>query len=152
MSQHEVGEVTEPVKAAALVASHGYPRRSSSACMAAWACAHHAPQRVAALLAAMSREDAHAADTWPVEWTDWSQLLMSAHGSARALAQMLPGLQVHPERMRAHIDGLRAQLSKNEAETCFDPALALEAGQITRQQLQLLQGELGSHPPGAAAG
>jgi 3-carboxy-cis,cis-muconate cycloisomerase len=33
----------------------------------------------------------------------------SAHGSARALAQALPGLQVKPERMRANLEAARQQ-------------------------------------------
>ena len=80
--------------------------------MVALAAAQRAPQRVAALLAAMPQQHERALGAWQAELAEWPQLLMSAHGSVRALAGALPGLQVDAARMRANIDRLRAELPK----------------------------------------
>ena len=81
---------------------------------------------VAALLAAMPQEHERSLGAWQAELAEWPQLLMSAHGSVRALAAALPGLQVDAERMRSNIDRLRAELPRDAADEWFDPAYGWE--------------------------
>lgn len=153
MGQFEVGEVAEPVepvesgRGGSSVMSH---KRNPVACMVALAAAQRVPQRVAALLAAMPQEHERALGAWQAELAEWAQLLMSAHGSARALAQALPGLQVDTQRMRSHIDTLRAQVPKDVADQWFDPGLALHAAQRTLAQVNALRGEQDMPRPKAA--
>jgi 3-carboxy-cis,cis-muconate cycloisomerase len=64
---------------------------------------------------------------------------MSAHGSVRAMAQALPGLQVDTSRMLANLQALRAVLPAEAAEEWFSPALAMQAAELTRTQLRALQ-------------
>lgn len=52
------------------------------------------PHRVAMLLTALAQQDA-----WVPDWTEWTRLLLSVHGSARALAQALPGLSLEAQRV-----------------------------------------------------
>jgi 3-carboxy-cis,cis-muconate cycloisomerase len=63
---------------------------------------------------------------------------MSAHGSVRAMAQALGGLQVDTARMRANLDALRAVLPPEAADEWFNPALAEHAARLTAAQVRLL--------------
>jgi 3-carboxy-cis,cis-muconate cycloisomerase len=64
---------------------------------------------------------------------------MSAHGSVRAMAQALPGLQVDAKRMRANLDTLRAELPPDAAEEWFTPELAKQAAAQAHAQADALQ-------------
>jgi 3-carboxy-cis,cis-muconate cycloisomerase len=117
-------------------------KRNPVASMVALAAAQRAPQRVAALLQAMPQEHERALGAWQAELAEWPQLLMSAHGSVRALAGALPGLQVDAARMRSNIDRLRAEVPREAADNWFDPALAGPAGEIALAQVLVLQAQL----------
>lgn len=135
MGQYEMGEVFEP-------AGHGRPaalphQRHPVACMVALAAGARVPQRVATLLAAMPQEHERALGNWQAELAEWPGLLMAVHGSARAMAQALPGLQVDTQRMRANLEALRAGLPAGGGRECFDPALAEQAAALTRTQIEL---------------
>ena len=56
------------------------------------------------------------------------------------MAQALPGLQVDTQRMRANLDAVRATLPPKTADEWFNPALAQQAADLTRAQLQALAG------------
>lgn len=139
LSQHEVGEVMEP-QAPGRGGSSSMPhKRNPVAAMVALAAAQRAPQRVAALLAAMPQEHERALGLWQAELAEWPQLVMSAHGSARALAGALPGLQVDTRRMRANIDAVRASQPAATAQTWFAPELAEQAARLAHAQAQTLR-------------
>ena len=139
LGQHEVGEVTEPTEPGRGEATTMPHKRNPVASMVALAAAQRAPQRVAALLAAMVQHHERALGSLQAELAEWPQLLMSTHGSARALASALPALQVDGRRMRQHIDRVRSGLAKEAADEWFDPALAVGAGRLTLEQVQALR-------------
>jgi 4-carboxymuconolactone decarboxylase len=87
----------------------------------------------------MPQQHERALGAWQAELAEWPQLLMSAHGSVRAMAGALPGLQVDAARMRANIDRLRAELPRDAADEWFDPALAVNAGQTALAEVKALQ-------------
>ncbi len=139
LGQHEVGEVMEPQEPGRGGSSSMPHKRNPVAAMVALAAAQRAPQRVAALLAAMPQEHERALGLWQAELAEWPQLLMSAHGSARALARALPGLRVDAARMRANLDGVRAGVGPETAQTWFAPELAEQAAQQARARAQSLR-------------
>jgi len=117
-------------------------KRNPVASMVALAAAQRAPQRVAALLGAMPQEHERALGAWQAELGEWPGLLMSAHGSMRALAGALPGLVVDAARMRANIDALRAELPKAAADEWFDPALSAHAAELALSRVEALHVQL----------
>ncbi|MDM0112828.1 3-carboxy-cis,cis-muconate cycloisomerase [Variovorax sp. J22R133] len=139
MGQYEVGEVAEPSEPGRGGSSAMPHKRNPVGSMVALAAAQRAPQRVAALLATMVQEHERALGNWQAELGEWPQLLMSAHGSVRALAGALPGLQIDAQRMRANIENLRAVLPAEAADEWFSPALAQHAGVATLQQVDVLR-------------
>ncbi len=141
LSQFEVAEVAEPAE----VGRGGPPsmphKHNPVACMVALAAAQRVPQRVAALLAAMPQEHERAAGAWQAELAEWPQLLMSVHGSVRAMALALVGLSVDPKRMRSNLHAVRASLPKEVAKEWFNPDLAQHAAQLVRTQMALLRAQ-----------
>ncbi len=141
LGQYEIGEVVEPTEPGRGGSSAMPHKRNPVASMIALAAAHRAPQRVATLLAAMPQEHERALGGWQAELAEWPNLLMSTHGSVRALAGALPGLRIDTARMRANIDHLRAELPREAADEWFDPALAQHAGTIALRQIEVLRSQ-----------
>jgi len=142
MSQAEVGEVAEPVEPGRGGPSNMPHKHNPVACMVAIAASQRVPQRVAALLAVMPQEHERAAGAWQAELAEWPQLVISAHGSARALAQVLPGLKVDARRMQMNLEAVRATLSRASADEWFAPSLLEPAAQLALNQTVVLRGLL----------
>jgi 3-carboxy-cis,cis-muconate cycloisomerase len=82
---------------------------------------------------------AHGAARAMVQYLSLPYGGITGHGAARAMVQALPGLQVDSQRMRANLDALRAMLPQDAADEWFDPALALHAAELTRRQATTLR-------------
>lgn len=135
----EVGEAPEPGRGGSSAMPH---KRNPVASMVALAAAHRVPHHVAALLAAMPQEHERALGAWQAELAEWPLLWSAAHGSVRALAQALPGLQVDTHRMLANLERLRAELPPQAALEWFDPALADHAAGLAHAQVASLREQL----------
>lgn len=135
MNQFETGEVAEALDAGQGGLPASLHKRGPLSCMGALAAAQRVPQRAAALLAAMPQEHEGALGNWQAELAEWPGLLTSAQGAARAMAQVVSGLQVDSQRMRANIDAVRHGLPRDVADEWFNPLLAQHAAALTQVQL-----------------
>lgn len=141
LGQFEVGEVWERHEPGRGASSDMPHKNNPVASMAALAAAQRVPQRVAALLATMPHEHERALGGWQAELAEWSQLLMSAHASSKAMASALPFLVVDTARMHSHIEAAARSVDKESGKTWFAPELATGAGQLARTYLGTLRTE-----------
>ncbi len=131
-AQAATGLIPEPGRGGP---AHMPYKHNPVACMVAIAAAQRTPQRVAALLTAMPQEYERALGAWQAELADWPLLMMSTHGSTRALAGALSNLRVDSQRMRANLDAMRATLPKARADQWFKRGWARHAGEVALAQL-----------------
>jgi 3-carboxy-cis,cis-muconate cycloisomerase len=106
-------------------------------CSAAVTAAQCAPQRIATLLAALSQPSDRAPGAWQVEQEQWTQLVMSAYGSARSMAQVLTTISVDPHRMQLHIDAVARQVGLESSENWLGAAQVKHAASLAAHQLTL---------------
>ena len=139
MGQFEVAELAEPPEPARQGPDLWPQERKQLACMVTLAAAQRSPQRIAALLAAMPQAHERALGHWQTELAEWPALLMSAHGAARAMAQVLPGLQVDAARMRANLDAVRNSVPAKVADEWFNPALVQAAAELAQAHIQAMR-------------
>jgi 3-carboxy-cis,cis-muconate cycloisomerase len=104
LSRAEMGEVAEPSGQGRGGSSTMPHKRNPVASMVALAAAARAPQRVAALLAAMPQAEERGLGDWQAELAEFQGLLATVHGAAYALRHAVEGLQVDVARMRHNID------------------------------------------------
>lgn len=106
-------------------------KRNPVAAVAAVACAQRTPALVATMLAAMPGELERAAGAWQAEAGTLSELLALTGSAAAAVRELLAGLEVDPERMRANLE-LSDGLVMSEA---LSTALAAKLGRGAAQEL-----------------
>ena len=107
MSQGEVGELAEATGDGRGGSSAMPHKRNPVGAMVALAAALRAPQRVAALLAAMPQAHERGLGDWQAELVEFSGLLATTHGAVQAVLQAVTGLQVDAARMGRNIEAQR---------------------------------------------
>ena len=103
-TQTEIAELSEPVTEGRGGSSTMPHKRNPVTCAVVLAAATRAPGLVSAVLAAMPQEYERGLGAWQAEWETLPDLLRISAGALHHLAEMLPGLEVNPERMRQNIE------------------------------------------------
>ncbi len=104
LAQTEVAEVAEGGGEGRGGSSTMPHKRNPVGAIGLVACAQRAPGLVATVMAAMVQEYERGAGAWQAEWEPLLELLRLT-GSAAAIArELLSGLEVDPEKMRADMD------------------------------------------------
>jgi 3-carboxy-cis,cis-muconate cycloisomerase len=104
LAQTELGEVTEAAGEGRGGSSTLPHKRNPVGAVLVRAAAARVPGLVATLLAAMAQEQERAAGAWHAEWEPQAELLRLVGGAAARTRELLDGLEVHPDRMRADLE------------------------------------------------
>jgi 3-carboxy-cis,cis-muconate cycloisomerase len=104
LAQTEVGELAERTGEGRGGSSTLPHKRNPVGSVLAIACARRVRGETSILLAAMAQEHERAAGAWHAEWEAVGAALAYTGGAAAAVREVLEGLEVHPDRMRANLD------------------------------------------------
>jgi 3-carboxy-cis,cis-muconate cycloisomerase len=133
LAQTEVAECAERVGGERGASSAMPHKRNPVTAVAILACAAQTPGLVASVLAAMAQEHERAAGAWQSEWEPLLRLLTLTGSAAAASAELLEGLQVDPERMRANLHDAGAELMTESVLGALAVSLGrIEAGDRVR--------------------
>jgi 3-carboxy-cis,cis-muconate cycloisomerase len=103
LAQTEVGEAHEAGGDGGGSSSMPHKQNPVRVAIAA-AAAVRVPGLVATMIAAMSQEHERALGGWQAEWDTLPELVSVSGDAGRALAELLEGLVVNPERMQANLE------------------------------------------------
>ncbi|MEU6724501.1 3-carboxy-cis,cis-muconate cycloisomerase [Nonomuraea wenchangensis] len=100
LSRTEVGELSEGVGGGSSSMPHKHnPVRATMIAAAA----RQVPAQAAVLYASLAAEDERPSGAWHAEWQPLRECLRLVAGAARDAAELVAGLRVHSERMRANL-------------------------------------------------
>jgi 3-carboxy-cis,cis-muconate cycloisomerase len=103
-AQTEVGELAEPA-AAGRGASSTMPQKNNPVtCAVVLAAAQRVPGLLSTMLSAMPQEYQRGLGGWQAEWEVLPEIVRLSCGALQHLAEMMPGLQVNVERMKANLE------------------------------------------------
>jgi 3-carboxy-cis,cis-muconate cycloisomerase len=154
LMQHEVAEAAE----AGGTSSAMPHKRNPSGCVVALAAANRTPGLVAAFLAGLVQEHERAAGAWQAEWQTLAGLIEATGSALAAVAGVMGGLTVYPDRMLANLAETQgvifaekvsmlvcARIGRDAARTLLADATR-EATQSARPLREILQrnSEIGS--------
>jgi 3-carboxy-cis,cis-muconate cycloisomerase len=104
LSQTEIAEVSESQEDGRGTSSTMPQKSNPVFCAAILANSFRVPGLVSTVLAAMAQEHERGLGGWHAEWETIPEILSLAGGAAERAAELLAGLEVHPERMRANLE------------------------------------------------
>jgi 3-carboxy-cis,cis-muconate cycloisomerase len=123
LAQTEVGEAFEPVATGRGGSSTMPQKRNPVGAAVALAAATRVPGLVATMLAAGVQEHERGLGNWPAEWETLPQIVQLAGSALVAMAEVVAGLSVDAQRMRANIDLTQGQIFAEAAQMALAPKL-----------------------------
>lgn len=123
MMQTEIGEVLEPAAPGRGGSSTMPHKRNPALSAAILGAAGLAPQLLTAVAAGGAGEHERSAGGWQSEWIALPELARLTGGVMARLAELLEGLEVKPERMRANLDATGGLLMAEAVQMALTPAL-----------------------------
>ena len=124
LAQSEVGEVSEATGGGRRGGSSAMPhKRNPVAAISLLGCAKRAPGLLATLAAAAEQEHQRAAGSWHSEWETIADLLRLTGSAVAWLADLLGGLTVDADRMRANLDAAGDLPLAESVATMLAPSL-----------------------------
>jgi 3-carboxy-cis,cis-muconate cycloisomerase len=134
LAQTELGEVSEAAGEGRGGSSTLPHKRNPVTAVLVTAATRRVPGLVATLLGAMAQEQERATGAWHAEWEPLTELLRLAGGAAARTRELLDGLEVHPERMRANLEATGGLLlSERVAGALAGPLGRADAQELVRR-------------------
>jgi 3-carboxy-cis,cis-muconate cycloisomerase len=127
MAQTEVGELSEPAGEGRGGSSTLAHKHNPVGSTLALACGRRAQAYSGLLTGSLVQEHERAAGAWQAEWDAIAGVLASAGGAAAAMAEVLEGLQVHPERMRLNLAATRGLIMSERLVFALAPRVGHDA-------------------------
>lgn len=103
-SQTEVGELSEPAADGRGSSSTMPHKRNPLTCAIVLANGQRVPGLVSTMLGCMAQEQQRGLGSWHAEWETLPEIVRLTGGASFHLARMLPGLEVHTERMKQNLE------------------------------------------------
>jgi 3-carboxy-cis,cis-muconate cycloisomerase len=131
LAQTEVGEVSESSGGGSSTMPH---KQNPVRAILITAAVKRIPGLVSTMLAAMPQEHERAAGGWHAEWETLGSLLSLLGGAAARLHDLLSGLRVDRERMRANIDLTGGVVMAEAVVTRLAPLMGrIQAGDLVAE-------------------
>ncbi|MGV9502459.1 3-carboxy-cis,cis-muconate cycloisomerase [Streptomyces sp. NPDC003642] len=157
LTRTEVGEVTEPTVAGRGASSAMPHKRNPVLATLVRSAALQVPALSAALTQCLVTEDERSAGVWHAEWPLLRDCLRLTGGAAQTAAELVEGLEVRPDRMRANLDMTDSQVVSERLVAHLAPALgkapakalltrAAQEAQTTRQPLATVLADMPEVP------
>jgi len=106
-SQTEIGELAEPPGAGRGGSSTMPHKRNPVCCAVVLQAAIRVPGLVSTMLAAMPQEYERGLGGWHAEWETLAEIVRLSAGALHHLAEILPSVEVHKDRMRQNLEVTR---------------------------------------------
>ncbi len=123
LARTEVGEVTEPAVAGRGASSAMPHKRNPVLATLIRSAALQVPQLAAVLYGTMLAEDERSGGAWHAEWQPLRECLRLAGGAAHTAVELLTGLTVDADRMRANLDLTGGQIVSERVAAVLTPLL-----------------------------
>ncbi|MGE5104524.1 MAG: 3-carboxy-cis,cis-muconate cycloisomerase [Betaproteobacteria bacterium] len=127
LAQTEVGEAFEPVASGRGGSSTMPQKRNPVGASVAIAAAVRVPGLVATMLTAAVQEHERGLGNWPAEWEALPDIFLLAGGALAAMAEVVEGLEVDAQRMRANLDITRGQVFAEAVQMALAPGIGRDA-------------------------
>ena len=144
MAQTEVGELSEPAGEGRGGSSTLAHKRNPVGSTLALACARKAQASATLLTGSLLQEHERAAGAWQAEWDGIAGTLAAAGGGASHMAEVLDGLVVHPEQMRANLEATRGLIMSERLVFALAERLGREDAHTLVREAGTRAGERGT--------
>ncbi|MFD3701048.1 3-carboxy-cis,cis-muconate cycloisomerase [Streptomyces sp. NPDC058646] len=138
LARTEVGEVAEPAAAGRGASSAMPHKRNPVLATLIRSAALQVPALATVLVQCLSTEDERAAGVWHAEWQPLRECLRLTGGAAHTALELVRGLTVHPERMRANLGATGGQLVSERVAAVLAPRLGKGAAKELLARASLL--------------
>ncbi|WAX82240.1 3-carboxy-cis,cis-muconate cycloisomerase [Streptomyces sp. KMM 9044] len=123
LTRTEVGEVAEPAVAGRGASSAMPHKRNPVLATLIRSAALQVPALATVLIQSLPAEDERSAGMWHAEWQPLRECLRLTGGAAHTAVELVRGLTVHPERMRANLEATGGQLVSERVSAVLAPRL-----------------------------
>jgi 3-carboxy-cis,cis-muconate cycloisomerase len=127
LMQNEVAEVAEPVAKGRGGSSAMPHKQNPVGCTLALAAAYRVPGLVSSFLSSMIQEHERAAGGWQSEWSTISSIVQETGLAVASMAEVVEGLTVDAEAMRANLDATHGTIFAERATIMLSKKLSREA-------------------------